>query len=219
MNLKETQAKSDPALKEMKASIQQLTSKVSSLARNRMESERNRQDMTEELKALRASVKKQDNSASLSDVEFEHLKVEASLRKNNLILEGVREAQHERESDDASGDQAFYFIQDILGLSRMEIDMAYRLGKPRYGSAPPRPLFVRLTRLGDRMQVWKAKARLNNAQYLIKEDLPMQLRPIQAALLKVEISCLFRSGFLMTSYKWDGSSKVTMSKLDIVTSK
>lgn len=106
------------------------------------------------------------------------------MRQQNLIIEGIREDQYDREG--LAEDQVFYFIRDVLGLNRVEIDMAYRLGKRRFGSVTPRPLFARFTRMADRMAVWRAGNRLNyryNNHFNIKENLP--LRPTQAALMKV----------------------------------
>lgn len=112
--------------------------------------------------------------------------MEAALRWNNLIFEGIKEPQSDR--DGSTRRQVQSFCRNILGISHAEIDRALRLGKPRSTSAPPRPILVRFTRPGDREDVWRAKTRLadqDNDQSSIKEDLPVQLRSVMAALTRV----------------------------------
>lgn len=185
--LQEAQVTSDRERKEMISTVQQLKDTISRLEGEKLENQQNQQALAKELLTLRAQIKRQQSTSLLSQMEFEHLKIEAALRRNNLIIEGINENQNVR--DNYAGEQVFYFVRDILGLKGIEIDMAYRLGRPRYGSSSPRPILVRFTRLGDRMEVWNAKYRLNtrnNSHFLIKEDLPVQLRPVQAALNRVQ---------------------------------
>lgn len=196
-HIKKINTKSQQDLAEVQAEVKSLAATVNLLKEAKVQSEQNQQALAKELLALRAKIKSQNPTQSQgtrnqksvqnpSTEEFERLKMEAGMRKQNLIIEGIREDQYEREG--SAEDQVFYFIQDVLGLSGIEVDMAYRLGKPRHNSAYPRPLFVRFTRLGDRMAVWRAGIRLsyrNNTHFNIKEDLPLQLRPTQTALLKV----------------------------------
>lgn len=179
-------SKSKQELVQLKSNIQRLSATVSTLEKDKLENDQNQQALAKELLSLRTKIKHQEPSVRLSYMEFEYLKIEAAMRKQNLIIEGIREPHHERIG--STGDQVFRFIREVLGLSKMELDMAYRLGRPRHGSASPRPIFVRFTRLGERMEVWKLRTKLNsynNSQFTIREDLPLQLRPIQAALLRV----------------------------------
>lgn len=184
--------KSKNVLTETQKKVQRLSTKVATLEADRLKNEENQQVLAKDLLALRAKIKQLENrlqepsAANPSFPEFEFLKIDAAMRSHNVIIEGIREAQYER--DGSTGDQAYHFIHNVLGLSRIEIDMAYRLGRPRYGFSSPRPILVRFTRLGDRMEVWNARTRLNSrrgSQYIIKEDLPPPLRPTQAVLLKV----------------------------------
>lgn len=150
---------------------------------------------------LKATVQQQQNRKAVSPAEFDFLKlkVEAYKRQNNLIIEGIKESRAERDNDTYKHVRAF--IRDHLGITYTEIDRVYRLGRPRSGSAPPRPILVRFTRLGDRMDVWSARNRLNDADkdgegedetdsahYVLKEDFPAQLRPIMAAFSRVALN-------------------------------
>lgn len=186
--LQQSKATANRERSAMQATISQLKTTIASLEEEKEETQQNQQALAKELLTLRAQIRRQPTPAplSLSRMEFEHHKIEAALRKNNLVLEGIKEDYNGRGS--STGEQVFTFIRNVLGLSGIELDMAYRLGRPRYGSAVPRPILVRFTRLGDRMEVWRTKYKLNtryNSHFVIKEDLPPQLRPIQATLLKV----------------------------------
>lgn len=184
--LQEAQASSERKRKDFISTISQLKSSITKLEEDRLEAQQNQQALAKELLTLRAQIHRQNTAPILSQMEFEHLKIEAALRRHNLIFEGINERHDDRDTSPA--EQVFYFVRDVLGLQGIEIDMAFRLGRPRYGSAFPRPILVRFTRLGDRMAVWNAKYRLNsrrNSHFQIKEDLPTQLRPVQAALMRV----------------------------------
>lgn len=62
------------------------------------------------------------------------------------------------------------------------------LRSPNRRERAPRPILVRFSRPSDREDIWRTNARLadlNSDQFAIKEDLPVQLRPIMAALVRV----------------------------------
>lgn len=197
--IRETTSHLSAEMSGMKESVTELQSTVSTLEAKEEETELNQQAIAKELIDLKEQVRilqsQQSQQAqqpveqqpvSQSEMDFFKLKMEAALKWNNLIFEGIREPQSEREGSVRR--QIQHFCRNMLGISHAEIDRAYRLGKPRTASALPRPIFVRFSRPSDREDIWRAKPRLadqNNDQFVIKEDLPLQLRSIMAALTRV----------------------------------
>lgn len=196
-SIKETTAELGLEVSRVKESVEDLQSAVSSLEAREEESELNLQAIAKELVDLKQVVQSmqsqqpqqpvpQQQPVSQDELAFFKLKMEAKLRWNNLIFEGIKEPHSDR--DGSTRRQVLSFGRNTLGIPHVEIDSAYRLGKPRKASAPPRPILVRFTGPGDREDVWRAKTRLtdlDNDQFSIKEDLPLQLRPVMAALMRV----------------------------------
>lgn len=187
--LQEQTTKIGQEISKVQGQVNIMEGQVSKLQDNEIETQQQLQLLAKEIVDLKAEVKqlKQDSPAptkTKSDSDFELLKVKADMLKQNLIVEGIREPQV--DSPRSAYYQARSFVKDTLGISYAEIDRAYRLGKRRGEHAQPRPLLIRFTRLGDRMDAWEARYKLNSSDNLfIKEDLPIPLRPVQAALLKV----------------------------------
>lgn len=196
-SIQETTTQLGVEVTQVKESIGDLQTAVSTLEGKEEEVELNQQAIAKELLDLKQIVSSlqtqqkqqpmcQQQSVSQSDMDFFKLKTEAALRWNNLIFEGIKEPQSDREGSTRRQIQSF--CRNMLGISHADIDRAYRLGKPRAASAPPRPILVRFIRPGDREDIWRAKSRLadvDDNQFSIKEDLPTQLRPIMAALTRV----------------------------------
>lgn len=119
--------KSKNDLSQTQTKVQRLSTKVATLEADRLKNEQNQQALAKELLALRSKIKQlenklQESSVKLSVPEFEFHKIDAALRIQNLIIEGIREPRYER--DGSTGDQVFHFFHNVLGLSRIEIDMA-----------------------------------------------------------------------------------------------
>lgn len=204
--IQETTAKLSQDVVEVQDKLSTVEASVRALECHGEELEQNQQIIAKELLDLKHKVQQQDSQhaqelldlkykvqqqdiqqAAPPSSDFEFLKIEAAFRRNNLIFEGIREPQSEREGSPRQ--QVSSFIRNVLRLSHIQIDRAYRLGKPRARSSPPRPILVRFTVLGDCEDVWRARTRLLNrsySHYTIKEDLPMELRPVMSALLKVQ---------------------------------
>lgn len=189
--IQEQTAKLNQNMVEVQGQVQLLEQKVTKFQENKAETQQTLHLFAREISDLKAEIthlkqSKQQVSKSDAQADFELLKVKADMKKNNLIIEGLRETQDDR--DHASYYQARSFVKNTLGVTYAEIDRAYRLGKPRNRNSRPRPLLIRFTRLGDRMDVWEARYKLysrENHSLTIKEDLPIPLRPIQAALGRV----------------------------------
>lgn len=199
--IKETTHKLCNEMVEVKDSVTEIQTSVTSLEAREEETELNQQAIAKELVELKQKVTRlesqqqaqqaaiqqaQAQTGSQADLNFFKLKMDAAMRGNNLVFEGIQEPRSEREG--STRHQVQSFCWNTLGISYAEIDKTYRLGKPRLSSAPPRPILVRFVRPGDREDIWRAKLRLadlEDNQFSIKEDLPMQLRPTMAALMRV----------------------------------
>lgn len=192
--LQEQTAKMGQEIREVQGRVDKIDDKIEVIQDNETETQQNQELLAKEISDLKVVVQKLQQEAQVppapptlpqAELDFFKAKVEALVRKNNLIIEGIREAQVEKEY--SAFNQARYFVKNTLGLRYAEIGMAYRLGKPRNGNSQPRPMFIHFPNLGDRMDVWNARPRYNTRDfpYTIREDLPQQLRPIQAALQRV----------------------------------
>lgn len=159
--IQEQTAKLSQEIIEVQGQVNMMDQKISKIQDNETETQQTLQFYAREISDLKAEVKQlkqlqQDSkSAPLSQSDFELLKVKADMKKNNLIIEGLREPQDDR--DHAAYYQARSFLKNTMGITYAEIDRAYRLGKPRNKNSQPRPLLIRFTRLGDRMDVWDAR--------------------------------------------------------------
>lgn len=186
--IQEQTAKIGQEVAQVQAQVNKMEEKVSLLQENETEAQQQIQLLAREISDLKAEVKQLKQAppakSTISQSDFELLKVKADLLKNNLIVEGLREPQGDHYW--SAYYQARSFVKNTLGIKYAEIDRAYRLGKLRGGNPQPRPLLIRFTRLGDRMDAWEARYKLNSTNNpFIKEDLPIPLRPIQAALMRV----------------------------------
>lgn len=192
--LQEQTIKMSKDIKEVQSRVEKMEDKISVIQENEVETQQNQQLLAKEISDLKVEVNrlkqaeptgKNPQPLPQAEMDFFKAKVDAALRKNNLIIEGIREPQVEKEF--TAYNQARYFIRKTLGLGYAEVGMAYRLGKPRSGNSQPRPMLIHFPNLGDRMDAWNARPRSNAREYSysIKEDLPKELRPIQAALQRV----------------------------------
>lgn len=184
--LQEQTSKIGKEIIEVQGQVNIIEEKVSKLQEKETENQQHIELLAKEIVDLKAEVKqlKQNSPSTSPQSDFELLKVKADMLKQNIIVEGIREPQE--DSLRSAYYQARSFVRDTLGISYAEVDRAYRLGKRRGPQAQPRPLLIRFTRLGDRMDAWEARYKVNSsANYFIKEDLPIPLRPVQAALVRV----------------------------------
>lgn len=185
----------------IQSSVQTLSTEVESL-KNRAQT--NEQRMEKELAALRAQLKTQDDKMqSMADdirgeilsetqkhfngftqhLELAFVKEQAANRKQNLIFTGVGEK---------GGASEISLIRNIcstdLGLNRISINSAFRIGSRRPNSSSPRPIMVHFTSWPDRSKVWRAKKELQkgvNSNVGIQEDMPRILKEDLRILLKV----------------------------------
>lgn len=168
-------------MSETKDKVTELQATVSTFESREKEIQLNQQAIAKELLDLKQAVQQlqaQQPQQQPASSDFDLLKVKADMPCLNLIIEGIREPRSGREG--STRHQVYNFCRNVLRLSHVDIDTAYRLGKPRPSSAPPRPMFVRFSRLCDREDVWRAKSRLSDqdfSHFSIKEDLPVNFGP------------------------------------------
>lgn len=184
--LQEKTMKLSQDMSEVQGKMENMQESVKDLEEREEEILANQQLLAKELMDIKGAIQDQGRPEMEKRMDFELNKIKADQLKLNLILEGVREPNSDR--DDATYRQVKSFIREILGLKYIGLDMVYRLGKPRGPSAPPRPIFICFSSLGDRMDVWHSRARLIDhpeGRFQLKEDLPSPLRPVMAALNRV----------------------------------
>lgn len=178
-------------LKQVQQEVKRIDDTVRAIHKNSLDNSSRHDALVEEVCTIQANVRDHSSSAKTSD-DMEILKLKALSLQNNLIIEGIPElseiSEEEAKTILTTDDQVISFLDKILGISKLDIDSMYRLGKPRQDPSSARPILVKFQRPRDRESVWRARSLLNNkanSKYRIKEDLPPQLRPQMAALLKV----------------------------------
>lgn len=107
---------------------------------------------------------------------YKSLQDQAFFNRHNLVIRGIQE--HETDS---AFSQAANFFKTSLNLSRISIDVAYRLGKPpSQGSSYVRPIVVKFSKISDRNTVWKKRNVIpqqgRGKTIRIQADIPKQLR-------------------------------------------
>lgn len=165
--------------------------------------ESNEGHVNQEMAALRAQVKLQDEkiqylASGLKEeiltetqkhfngftrhLEWAFVKEQAATRRQNLIFTGVEEG----------GGSELTVIRDIcktgLRINNISITSAYRVGTRSGGSYNPRSIMVHFRSVPDRSRVWQAKKRLQRGDYTkvwIQEDMPRILKEDLCILIKV----------------------------------
>lgn len=179
-------------VKLVQAEVKQMEESVKGLHQLAIDNSSRHDALLEEVRTLHAQVRTQQPGNQNPDTDMELLKIKANALKNNLILEGIPElseiSEEEAKTILTTDDQVNSFLEKTLGISQIDIDSTYRLGKPRHDPTSARPILIKFQRPRDRESVWYARSILNskqNSQFRIKEDLPPKLRPLMAALHKV----------------------------------
>lgn len=109
----------------------------------------------------------------------EFLEEKGVSREKNLIILGLQESQE--GGDDL--DLVKTLFKDCLGVSKVDIETLYRMGKP--GGTGARPIMVKFHRLPDRKKVWFAKSKLkayHASKVWLQEDLPKPIKTAQRSL-------------------------------------
>lgn len=194
--IKAATAKLDREMIQVRQDCHGIKEKVQDLSRKEEENSANHEALVKEVKDLRSRLDKNSTPDKTKSApgngkrfsEMEQLQMEAESRKNNLIIEGIQESEEQSVTDLTTEIQVKSFFTDTLRLPKFELKSAFRLGKPRSGSARPRPIKVQFLLPNQREWVWRAKAVLaktGDSTFGIKEDLPPKLRAQMAALIRV----------------------------------
>lgn len=114
--------------------------------------------------------------SSSHDIAYKSLQDQAYQNRHNLVLLGLLE--HERDS---AFTQAVNFCNSQLNLSRLSIDVAYRMGKaPAPDSTYIRPMVVIFYKVADRNLVWAKRNDIRQKRRAkpirIQADIPKRLR-------------------------------------------
>lgn len=179
-------------VKQVQTEVKRMDVSVKSLHKLALDNSSRHDSLLEEVRTLQVQVRTQQTGNLHPDTEMEFLKIKALALRNNLIIEGIPELSEISEEEAKTiltlDDQVSSFFEKTLGISQVDIDSMYRLGKPRQDPTSARPILVKFQRPRDRDAVWHAKSRLNNksnSKIRIKEDLPPKLRPLMTALYKI----------------------------------
>lgn len=96
--------------------------------------------------------------------------LECQNKKNNLILNGVKEDEKE---------DIIKKVKEILSqtmkidITNMVLDKTYRKGKPN--NSNPRPIVIEFQNYKDREVVWRKKANLRGSSFILNEDFPIEI--------------------------------------------
>lgn len=122
-------------------------------------------------------------NAFTKHLESAFVKEQASQRKSNLIFTGVQESLEQSVTN---------IITDIcytyLGLPKISIYEAHRLGELKENNNNPRPILVKFNSMEDRTRVWRAKKHLQRSpggRIWIQEDTPRCLKEDLRILIRV----------------------------------
>lgn len=117
------------------------------------------------------------------DVSFQNLKDQAFENRYNIIVSGLKE-EPEKTSKDLIID-----LFKTLGVKKVAIMDASRLGLPRNDNAYHRPIKVRFFNIDDRNKIWRKRRNITAEEgarkVKIQADLPKELRDEMNILYRV----------------------------------
>lgn len=119
------------------------------------------------------------------EVNYQKLKDQALRNRQNLVIIGLPEQP--QKSDYAV---ARLFLKSQFNISKMEIDVAYRLGTAlQEGTDYARPLVIAFAKLSDRNQIWRRRKDIKQTkdtrEIHIQPDMPRKLRDDLQVLYRV----------------------------------
>ena len=125
--------------------------------------------------------------AKLSKLMEDNAKLESYNRRDNLLIDGIKENPNENVSH-----VLVSFLKANLNINEEHADSlkfanVHRLGKPPHMTTSPvnrpRTIFVRFSNFSDRSLVWSSKRNLKNSKFSMAEDFPQAIREKRKALL------------------------------------
>lgn len=135
------------------------------------------------------------------NVAYTKLQDKAYQNRHNIVIIGLPE--HDTHS---SYSVAMKFFKTELGLKRLRVEVAYRMGRtPSEGSSYSRPLIVEFSQLADHNLVWRKRLNIpqeeGKQKIRIQADLPKQLREDVNLLSKVSKAASTLPEFQSTSVR------------------
>lgn len=125
--------------------------------------------------------------SKVGSVEKRAIDIEGQGRRSNLIFSGIPEPAGEPESWDQTEDAVMSKIKEHLGLDRMKVERAHRLG-PAYdyrgNRRMHRKIIVKFSFYKDRESVYAARKGFKGSDIFVDDDHPMEVRQRQFELRK-----------------------------------
>ena len=145
-----------------------------------------------EITQLKIQFTKLESKQSITDAKIsklmeENAKLESFNRRDNLLLDGIKEYPNENVTSVVES-----FLKTNLKINADHADnikfvRVHRLGKPPHmNSSPvnkPRTIIVRFSNYSDRSLVWSSKRNLKNSKLSMAEDFPPIIRERRKTLL------------------------------------
>ena len=147
------------------------------------------EENAKEIEKIKSAQKATTTEGFEMKTKYSLLRQETYSRKINLIFEGIEEGG--RQENDVTLIQV---LQNVLnkemGIYKVEIDVAHRLGSLVPNRRKPRPVIVKFLKLSDRRRVWSGKLKLKptnkqgTERIWIREDIPKEAKEINDTLYK-----------------------------------
>ena len=119
-------------------------------------------------------------------VHEQNLKLDTYSRRDNLVLDGIPEA--DGESDTVCLDTVYDILinkMSIQNAREMRIVRCHRLGSKVSGARRPRSIIFRLHWFGDRQTIWNARQNLKGTNIFISENFPPEIEQRRRILYPV----------------------------------
>ncbi|XP_070562370.1 uncharacterized protein [Ptychodera flava] len=118
----------------------------------------------------------------ITKVETESDYVSSQLKRNNIVVHGIEEAENGHETWAESEEKVKTLLKDELEIDTVEFERAHRLNT----RSRPRPIIAKCVSFKDKEQVLSAAAKWKdtNTQYRIAEDFTTRVRHIRKNLSK-----------------------------------
>lgn len=120
----------------------------------------------------------QKMSSTISTLSSQNDDLENRSRRNNLILYGLTESEH--DTNESLQLQVRAFFTDVLKLDFPQIERLHRLGRLRGGR--PRPVIMKLLDFREKISALKNGYKLKGSQWRISEDFSSNIRSIRKKL-------------------------------------
>lgn len=114
------------------------------------------------------------------------LKQECQSRRDNLLFDGIPEA--EGETWDDCRNKIIHFMASEMNIENTEnikIVRCHRLGPKKPNSDRPRTVIAKFHWFGDREKVWNSRQKLKGKKFWVAEDFPVEIQNRRRKLIPV----------------------------------